>query len=897
MLACWECRNLTDFEQVSARSDSRPIANSKSGVKPHPWQGADTRAPGLYCGACGKPVEADIDELGLLDNRLDFTRPEDFNAEAVADQLTQLRPDASWTRLEIPERLPRFSDVPPDLHPSVLEALGRTGRARLFCHQTEAIEAALSGEHVIQATAAGSGKSLGFTLPVLDRLTREDDATAVFLFPLRALANDQLAALERLGTLDNPWLNSSSFDLALSDNESRIQVARYVGSTPEHEREAIRRKVRLMITTPDMIHASVLRKADQVYADGSSWTRLLRGLRYVIIDELHSYQGVFGSNVGNVIRRLRRLCDRLGASPQFLSASATIGNPAELAERLTGLGPFTVIDDDGSHRRRRIVLICNPPERLAEAPTTRAQLKKKDAAVDEGEAGRPDESGRIAPQTVAIDILVNGALAVPDRLPVRSISFCRSRNAVFQLSERTRGALREARRADLASAVAPYAATFLADDRIEAEGRLRDGSTLAIVSTNALELGIDIPDLSLAVLVGYPGQISSFRQRIGRAGRGGEGLAVLIVGDDPLQQHLARDPKGLRDLLDAPAESVVVNPEAGEIVRRYGLAPAQEELGGIAFEDAQYFGDAVAAWLDGASGSPAKEHRGVPYWHVPWDRDPYEAGIRNAVAAQSYTVMHQQGRSLKPIGELDAGSAPRDAFVPAIWTGPNGELFRVIGFDEKRSEIYCEGPVSTSYQTRGIPVDRVDVIVDHVPVVARGTSAIGYGGLAITRQVFSYKEQHFSGVERSCPVQRPWPPVEFETDGLYVNLNTDSLGNHDRDGSVRAMEHVLLSVAPVLVACDPYDIDSASAGTSVYLYDSFGGGLCLTRVLHDRFDELAALARRVIESCPCDHGCPGCVMLGRRPDGNRNLSKTGALLLLASLAPTVSPERDQDKEE
>lgn len=895
MLACWDCQNLSEFVQVSVKADARQIIQSSTGLKVHSWESTDDRDAGIYCGRCTKPIDADAEALGLIDDRIDFVKPGDFDADDIAEELMSLRPDATWTRLDLPERLPRFDDVPDALHPVLLESLARTGRSKLFTHQASAISAALARSQVVQATSAGSGKSLGFTLPVLDRLLRDPDATAVFLFPLRALANDQMAALERLGLPGDRWVNSTSFDLVLSDETPPIRVARHDGSTPEHERAAIRREARLLVTTPDSLHAAILRRARVAYKDGSSWGRILRGLQFVVLDELHSYQGVFGSNVANVIRRLRRVCQVSGADPQFLAASATIGNPVELAERLTGVSPFVVVDDDGSHRRRRVVLICNPPERSAGSPSTKARATKQ--GDTDLEADGAEDHGRIAPQTVAIDLLTRGALGSDDHPPVRSIVFLRSRNAVFQTAERTRGALREARRMDVAGAVAAYVATFLADDRVEAEGKLRDGSTLAIVSTNALELGIDIPDLSLAVLVGYPGQISSFRQRIGRAGRGGEGLAVLIVGDDPLQQFLARDPQALAALLEAPAESVVVNPEAPAIVRRYGLAPAQEELGGVAFEDVRYFGGSVEEWLADASGAPAAEHAGAPYWHMPWEGDPHGLALRNAVSSTTYTVMHQSGRSFTPIGVIDEATAPRDAFVPAIWTGSTGELFRVTGFDTRKAEIYCEGPVNVGFQTRGVTVDRVDVNADHLPRMERGGSSIGYGVLAINRQVFSYKEQHFSGVEHSRSVERGWPPVEFITDGLYLHLDPSVIGTNDRDGSVRALEHVLLSVAHAPVACDPYDIDSTSQGTSVFLYDSFGGGLGLTQVLHQRFDELVDLARSVVVSCPCSSGCPSCVMLSRRPDGNRDLSKEGARLLLESLCERGSsalgaPEQD-----
>ena len=877
MLACWECRNLEHFIQVSERGDARSVVQSvKSGLRSRPWDRRDDRPPGLFCTNCCSPVEADLDALGLLDDRIAFVLPSEFRADGLADELVSLRADAAWNRLDLAEHAARHAEMPPGVHPAVSEALIRTHRLPLFVHQAQAIEAAMQGGHVVQATSAGSGKSLGFMVPVLDRLIRSSVTTAILVFPLRALANDQIAALERLNATQTRWVDTSSFDLVLDEDAPRIRVTRYHGATPEHERNLARHQARLLVTTPDMLHESVLRMGARNYRDGTSWERLLKGLQFVVLDELHSYQGVFGSNVAQVMRRLRRLAHHHGASPQFLGASATVANPVELAEKLTGLSPFQLVDDDGSPRRRRVLLICNPPERSQDAPSAKAQAAKKDNG-DEA----PLEAGRIAPQTVAIELIGSGALASSAHLPVRTIAFCRSRNAVFQLARRIQNNLKEARRPDLAGAVASYAATFLADDRAEAEGKLRDGSTLAVVSTNALELGIDIPDLSLAVLLGYPGQIASFRQRIGRVGRAGEGLAVLIVGDDPLQQFLARDPETLARLLSAPAETVVINPSAREIARRYGLAPAQEELGGIAFEDAEFFGEVVEDWLATCSGAPSATRRGIAYWRVEDFDEPYQS-LRGG-GAGSVQVLHQSGRDFKAIGTLDEGTAPRDTFVPTIWSGADGALYRVEGFDPKKREVYCEGPVEANHLTRGVTVDRVEIIDAHRSPRGVAAGTVGFGRLSITRQVFSYVEQHFSGVERKKQVERGWPPMDFTTDGLSLEVDPSWADDHPLEESIKGVEHLLLAAAPALIACDPYDVDATSTRTHIFVYDSFGGGIRLTEPTYDRFGELVLLAHDIVATCPCDAGCPSCVLLARRPDGNRELSKSGAMAILRHL--------------
>ena len=878
MIACFECRNLVDFTQVSTRGDSRSVLQTRAGTKLEPFVQADDRRPGVYCCRCGVEVPCDLEIEDLLDKRLASVAPLDFDVTSVAAELQALRPDASWSQLELPAQEPKFGEVPAELHPAVVAALQRTRRLPLYCHQTEAIELGLSGHNVVLATPAGSGKSIGLLAPVLDRLVRDPNATAIVIFPLKALANDQMNALVRLGVDPEPWENTALFNLRLTDEATPIAVGRYDGSTKEHERPAVRSKARLLIATPDMLHVGILPNVRGGKGKGKRFGPFFDGLTFVVLDELHTYQGVFGSNVAQVMRRLRRLADLAGRSVQFLTASATIGNPIELAERLTGDGDFVLVDRDGSSRHRRVVLICNPPERALEGSTTKAQTTKK---------GRPEELdpsavGRIAPQTIAIEMIGSGALASELHLPVRTIAFARARHTVFQLTQRIRNHLKELHRADLADTVAPYAATFLADDREDAEHRLRDGSTLAVISTSALELGIDIPELSLAVLVGYPGQVSSFRQRAGRVGRAGEGLAVLIVGDDPLQQFLARDPSALGSLLQGRAEDVVINAEVPELVRRFGLIPAMEDTNGLCFDDARYFGGGpLGEMLDSAAGSPTTSIRGRDYWRVEYLGDSFP-GLRSGSPSRTFTVMQQSGRDFTAVGQIDDLSAMRDAFVPAVWTGPDGKSFVVTGWDQKKQEIYCEGPRELSYLTRGIPVDTVRVDDDSGAAPFHGAAA-GYSELHITRFVPSYREQHHSGVELTIECERSWPPLDFDTDGAFLRLPIDWFHDLPREESVKALEHILLSVAPVVVACDPSDLEGSRSGATIYIYDSFGGGVRLSEAVYRRLDEVVQLAHRIVSTCPCQHGCPSCVMLPRRPDGNRDLSKRGALILLERL--------------
>lgn len=874
MLACWDCKNLATFTQVSERGDARELTQSgKSGTIKGPWDRVDDRTPGLYCPSCGKPLgDVDIDALELSDDRVDFVSPADFEVEALVAEVMAIRNDAEWSRFDLGAHVARSALTPEALHPALVAALERSGRLPLYTHQATAIDAALGGANVIQATSAGSGKSLGLLLPVLDACLRTPAATALVLYPLRALANDQLSALARLGTKGTAVVDESALDLVLEPDSAPIRVARYDGSTLPHEKKRARDQARILITTPDSLHASILRMAVKTYADKSAWARLLRGLHYVVLDEIHSYQGVFGSAVAQVIRRLRRVAAWYSANPQFLAASATIGNPIDVAQQLTGVGDWILVDDDGSPRRARTVLVCNPP-----------------AMPDTPKKGKDGPPGRVAPQTLAIDLVAGASLTSESHPPVRTICFARSRLEVFALTKRLQGRLKDLHAQHLVASVAPYAATLLASDRITAEGKLRDGTTLAVVSTNALELGIDVPELSIAILCGYPGQISSFRQRAGRVGRVGEGLVVLIVGDDPLQQFIAHDPTALESLLAGKPEEVVLNAQAPEIVRRFGLVPAQEDVGGIAFEDRQWFGDAVDAWLEVAAGPPDVTHRGIAYWRVPWDGEAF-LPLRSSTGGKSYTVVLGGTGGRQPIGTIDAGTAPRDAFVPAIWSGPE-DSYRVVGLDHTMYHIICEGPVEANYLTRGVAVDSVTVQSELAPSRILRTGRAGYGVLGINRQVFSYKQINLAGGEQTKQVESPkWPPVEFVTEGMHLHLDPAwTIGQGwDPPEAVKGLEHVLLSLAPVVVACDPYDLDATSDASTLYLYDSFGGGIGITRVAFERLAEIVAYGERLICSCACDAGCPSCVLLSRRPDGNSGVSKAGALQVLTRLAEAMS---------
>src|SRR3954464_15547725 len=421
------------------------------------------------------------------------------------------------TQSAVNARPGREAPIPEELHPELAEALRGRGIERLWSHQAEAIHAAWAGPTIV-TTGTASGKSLCFQLPTLDVLSRDARARALYLYPTKALAQDQARALNALGV-------------------DRARPAIYDGDTPREQRAAIRRNSNIVLTNPDMLHLGIL-------PNHPAWGNFLSNLAIVVVDEAHVYRGVFGSHVGNVLRRLRRIAGAYGTEPRVLMASATIGNPGELAERLSGLDDFTVIDRDGSPVTKRTIVMWNPPITDAKLGTRRSVLSE---AAD-----------------LLAGLVTEGA---------RTIVFMKSRKAVELMAKFTQLALDDLGHPELAKRIAPYRAGYTPQQRRELERRLVDGELLGVVSTDALELGIDIGSLDAAICVTFPGTVASLRQQWGRAGRRGRGLAVYVAGEDALDQFFCRHPD---EFLDRPVENAILDHENEQIQAAHVLCAAHE---------------------------------------------------------------------------------------------------------------------------------------------------------------------------------------------------------------------------------------------------------------------------------------------------------------------------------
>ncbi len=728
----------------------------------------------------------------------------------------------------------RYGETPPGLDPRLLSALANLGVERLYEHQTEAIAEAWARPTIV-TTGTASGKSMCFNLPTLDVLCRDSRARAIYLYPTKALAQDQARALAAFGLTRH------------------VRPAIYDGDTPREARADIRRRANIVLTNPDMLHVGIL-------PNHAAWADLFANLAVVVVDEAHVYRGVFGSHVANVLRRLLRIAAAYGTSPRVLMASATIANPVELAERLTGLGDFALVDRDASPAPERKIAIWNPP------------------LTDEASGARRSALGEAA------ELLAGLVRTSP---PTRMICFMKSRKGVEVLSRLVRDDL-AADDPELAELVAPYRAGYTPQQRRELEQRLMRGELRAIVTTDALELGIDIGELDGALVVTFPGTVASLRQMWGRAGRRGHGLAVFLAGEDALDQFFCRHPD---EFLDRPVEAAILDHESPLIYRRHLLCAAHE--GPLSRADAEFLGprwEAAAELLESAG----------------------ELRRREGVAGTSY-VPRRPGSY--PAAEVSLRSASPESF--AIVDVSSGELIGTTEAARAHSTIH-EGAVymhlGRSYEVRELDLERRRALVSPFngdwytqPKRITDTEIVGlldrretlgvrlsFGEVSVTETVLAYQRRRLADHSQLDLFALELPPTSFQTQALWFELDAGELAERvsmeQLLGSLHATEHAQIAVLPLIAMCDRWDIGGLSTNVhpqtgvpTIFLYDGHPGGIGIARTAFVRFEELCEDARRLIAGCGCASGCPSCVQSPKCGNLNEPLSKAGALLVLDRL--------------
>jgi DEAD/DEAH box helicase domain-containing protein len=723
----------------------------------------------------------------------------------------------------VPARPGQGVAVPDDLHPALRAGLTKAGVETLHSHQEEAMRAGFAGPTIV-TTGTASGKSLCFNLPTLDVLLSEPHARALYLYPTKALAQDQARGLARLGL-------------------PGIRPAIYDGDTPRAERAAIRRRSNAILTNPDMLSMGIL-------PNHRAWGDLLANLAVVVVDEAHVYRGVFGSHVANVLRRLRRLAAAYGTAPRFLLASATIANPVELAERLTGLPDFTLVERDGAPRAERRIAMWNPPL-LDEALGTRG-----------------------SPLAEAAE-----ALAELVRAGARTICFMKSRKAVELMARYARERLSDD--PALAERIAPYRAGYTVEQRRELERRLQDGDLLGVVATDALELGIDIGSLDAAICVTFPGTVASLRQMWGRAGRRSAGLAVYVAGQDALDQFFCRHPD---EFLSKPVESAILDFESEEIHAAHLVCAAHE--GPLGPADEEFLGP---LWRERAeelvAAGELRERRGAFGLRHPEEFPAAKVSLRSA-SRDAVTLVEVESGEL--IGTLEVSRALSTVHDGAIYLHM-GRIYEVSALllDERQAHIK---PFSGDWFTQ--PKRETDTMIERL-IERRETMGVrlSFGQVVVSDQVLGYQRKSLSDHEVIDFHTLDLPASTYSTQALWFELD-ELIAEEDfpRElilGALHAMEHAQIAVLPLLAMCDRWDIGGLSTnghqqtlGPTIFIYDGHPGGVGITRQGFARFEALVGDAARLIEECRCEAGCPSCVQSPKCGNLNEPLAKAGALELL-----------------
>ncbi|GAB7079481.1 DEAD/DEAH box helicase [Megalodesulfovibrio paquesii] len=713
---------------------------------------------------------------------------------------------------------------------AVQEVLARRGVEALFSHQALATDTLRMGRHVVVATPTASGKTYTYNLPVLEACLTDSDARALYLFPLKALAQDQLKTFRGL---TEHW-----------PKEARPTAAIYDGDTSAHFRKKLRDDPpRVLLSNPEMLHLSFLPYHDK-------WAAFLASLKYVVVDEVHTYRGVMGSHMAQVFRRLRRVCSRYGAAPSFCFCSATVANPVELATQLTGIEPAAVLES-GAPQGLRHMLFLNPLD-----GATQAVIQLLQAALHRG---------------------------------LRTIVYSQSRKMTELLSLWV-----QQRAGKYKGRISAYRAGFLAEERRDIEARMASGELLAVISTSALELGIDIGGLDCCILAGYPGTVMQTLQRGGRVGRARqESVVVLVAQEDALDQYFMRHPEAF---FSRPPEAAVLNPHNPVILGRHLECAAVE----LPLEDGEpWLADpevaAEARRLE-ATGRLLRSKDGSRL-HSPRKNPHREIDLRGA--GGNYTIEMAETGTI--IGHVDEHRAFKETHQGAVYLH-RGQSFVVTHLDVAGRQIIA-APRKVDYFTRTRGSKTTEILQVHAQATVFGTRMF-LGRLKVTESVSGYEKRSVHGQKLLTIVPLDLPPLLFETEGIWFEipmaLQQEAEGRFLHFmGGIHALEHAAIGMLPLLVMTDRNDLGGISTPMhpqvglpAVFIYDAAPGGVGLSRQAFAEAETLFTRTLEAIAGCPCETGCPSCVHSPKCGSGNRPIDKHAALFLLERLIHGAPPPAD-----
>ena len=803
--------------------------------------------------------------------------------QVSASERTETCPRADTPDLHITavRRLPaaaaQYAPFPTGLDARLLSALQARGISQLYTHQAEAIEHALAGRHVVVITPTASGKTLGYNAPVLHSILQDPSSRALYLFPTKALAQDQLAELQGMA------------ETIATTSGGQIGVFTYDGDTPQDARRTIRSRAHLVLSNPDMLHSGILPHHPR-------WAKLFENLRYVIIDELHAYRGVFGSHLCNVLRRLRRICRHYGSNPVFLCSSATIANPRELAERLTEQ-PFEVVERNGTPRGEKLFVFVNPPVVNHQLGIRRSYL---------------GETRRIASEFLKRNLQL--IVFAQSRLSTEILT-------TYLKDDFERGQVSARPNGDLSPSIRGYRGGYLPNRRREIEKGLREGTVRAVVSTNALELGIDIGALDVAVMAGYPGTIAATWQRAGRAGRrASKWAAVVVASSAPLDQFVIRHPSYF---FDRSPERALIDPDNLHILvdhikcatfelpftgsEAFGAHNLQEILG-VLSERGLVHRAGGAGPLGPASGD-ADESSADTQWTWTDESYPADAVSLRSVSSDNFVIVDITDDA-RVIGETDFTSGPATLHHKAIYI-VEGKVYQVERLDFEGRKAFVRA-IDCDYYTDAITYTRVTMIdtfaeengtgvicdSDHVEdtqLTANQETCemtpvpfFSHGEVQVVSRVVGFKKIKFYTNENVGSGELDLPEQQMHTTSYWLTIPRAVMGvlpyaSDDRRDGVVGLAFAMQQVAQLLLMCDRHDIGisiDTDGGVRIFVYDNYPGGIGFSEPLYRMHHELLEGTRTLITSCDCENGCPGCV----GPIGNTGpLAKAAALSILDRL--------------
>ena len=742
---------------------------------------------------------------------LDLSRPK-ASIQSVISDFSRLQADDGDSPVRAirhqPAREGNYLPIPESIDPKLVAVLKARGVERLYSHQAETLEHIGSGEDVVVVTPTASGKTLCYNLPIINRLLAEPDSRALYLFPTKALAQDQLDELHGL----------------IEQLGSDLCVFTYDGDTPQDARKAIRQRANLVLTNPDMLHTGIL-------PHHTKWAKLFESLRYIVIDELHYYRGVYGSHFANVLRRVARLCEFYGSKPQFICSSATIANPGDLACSLTGRA-FSVIDRNGAPCGERWLILYNPPMVNRQLGIRRSYINEARRVAMEF-LDRHQQTLVFANNRLATEILVTYLKDACDsgRIPTETV----------------RG----------------YRGGYLPRERREIERHLRAGNIRAVVATNALELGIDIGSLDAVVMAGYPGSIASTWQRAGRAGRRqSASAAVLVASSAPLDQYVVEHPEYL---FENSPEHANVNPDNLDILLSHVKCAAFE----LPIADGEKFGphetEEICRFLDEGGFL----HHSGTNWHWNSETYPADAVSLRAVTSDNFVVIDITGEP-KVIAEVSFPAALTELHEKAIYLH-EARQYHVERFDYAERKAYVRR-VECDYFTDAIDYTRVTELTRFEQDVVGSVDRV-HGDVRVNRQIVGFKKIKFYTLENVGAGKLQMPEQEMHTTAFWLHwpaevlLAIEGFTPTEKQNGLSGLANALRSVAALLLMSDPRDLgvalngDSASRDWSpdLFLYDSYPGGTGQSEPLYRLAPQLIRRTDELISSCPCESGCPGCV--------------------------------------